>query len=262
MTYLEKILEEHRSKANEDSRSFKSLYEEAVVEKPTKGFINALNGQRKGEIAVIAEVKRKSPSKGNLVSELNPSLLATEYENGGAAAISVLTEEKNFSGSKKDLIEVSNSVNLPILRKDFTVDLRDICDARIMGADAVLLIVAALDQFELRDFIDLSIELDLDPLVEIHDERELDLALEVGAKLIGVNQRDLKSFEVDSSKAVNLKSKIPESVTAVAESGIDSAESAAILKEAGYSALLVGELLVKSKDRAKTLLELANKRVE
>ena len=142
------------------------------------------------------------------------------------------------------------------------MDPRDICDARIMGADAVLLIVAALDQFELRDFIDLSIELDLDPLVEIHDERELDLALEVGAKLIGVNQRDLKSFEVDSSKAVNLKSKIPESVTAVAESGIDSAESAAVLKEAGYSALLVGELLVKSKDRAKTLLELANKRVE
>jgi indole-3-glycerol phosphate synthase len=128
-----------------------------------------------------------------------------------------------------------------------------------MGADAILLIVSALDQVELKDFLELSIELDLDPLVEIHDEKELDRALSVGAKLIGVNQRDLRSFEVDPLKAVTLISKIPGTVTAVAESGIDGGETALNLMKAGYSALLVGELLVKSDDRTKTLSELSNK---
>ena len=170
-----------------------------------------------------------------------------------------MTDKENFGGSDKDLIEASKSVKIPVLRKDFTVDQRDICDARIMGADAVLLIVSALDRYELKDFIELSIELDMDPLVEVHDEKELEQALSVEAKLIGVNQRDLKSFEVDPLKATALMSKIPESVTAVAESGIDGGESARNLMLVGYSALLVGELLVKSNDRMKTLSELNNK---
>ncbi len=258
MSYLEKILESHRLESQNDNRSFELLYDKAVDAEPTRGFVDSLKSSQKGEIAVIAEIKKKSPSKGELASNLNPASLAKEYEKGGAAAISVLTDENNFAGSKEDLIAAAKEVKLPILRKDFTVDLKDICDTRIMGADAVLLIVSALDQVELKDFLDLSIELDLDPLVEVHDEKELERALAVDAKLIGVNQRDLKSFEVDPLKAINLISEIPANVTPVAESGIDSARSASALREAGYAALLVGELLVKSADRAKTLSELRN----
>jgi len=255
---LEKILESHRLESQNDNRSFELLYDKAVDAEPTRGFVDSLKSSQKGEIAVIAEIKKKSPSKGELASNLDPASLANEYEKGGAAAISVLTDENNFAGSKEDLIAAAKEVKLPILRKDFTVDLKDICDTRIMGADAVLLIVSALDQVELKDFLDLSIELDLDPLVEVHDEKELERALAVDAKLIGVNQRDLKSFEVDPLKAINLISEIPANVTSVAESGIDSARSASALREAGYAALLVGELLVKSADRAKTLSELRN----
>jgi len=258
VSYLEKILESHRLESQNDNRSFELLYDKAVDAEPTRGFVDSLKSSQKGEIAVIAEIKKKSPSKGELASNLDPASLANEYEKGGAAAISVLTDENNFAGSKEDLIAAAKEVKLPILRKDFTVDLKDICDTRIMGADAVLLIVSALDQVELKDFLDLSIELDLDPLVEVHDEKELERALAVDAKLIGVNQRDLKSFEVDPLKAINLISEIPANVTSVAESGIDSARSASALREAGYAALLVGELLVKSADRAKTLSELRN----
>jgi len=258
MTYLQKILDSHRQKAQNDNRDFESLYSQASDLPPVRGFRKSLIKHSETGIAVIAEIKRRSPSKGNLFEELDPRLLAAEYESAGAAAISVLTDEDYFGGSKQDLIEASHNVKIPVLRKDFTVDQRDICDARIMGADAVLLIVSALDQVELKDFFNLSVELNLDPLVEVHNEKELERALSVGAKLIGVNQRDLKSFEVDPLRAMDLISKIPASVTAVAESGIDGAENARKMMEAGYSALLVGELLVKSADRAKTLSDLRN----
>ena len=258
MTYLQKILDSHRLKARNDNRDFESLYQHASDLPPVRGFRDSLIKHSESGIAVIAEIKRRSPSKGNLFEELDPKLLASEYESGGAAAISVLTDEDSFGGSREDLIEASQNVKIPILRKDFTVDQRDICDARIMGADAVLLIVSALDQVELKDFLELSVELDLDPLVEVNDEKELERALSVGAELIGVNQRDLKSFEVDPLKAIDLISKIPEAVTAVAESGIDGAESARKMMEAGYSALLVGELLVKSTNRIKMLSDLRN----
>ena len=258
MTYLQKILDSHRLKAKNDNRDFELLYQQASDLPPVRGFRKSLIKHSESGIAVIAEIKRRSPSKGNLFEELDPKSLASEYESGGAAAISVLTDEDSFGGSRQDLIEASQNVKIPILRKDFTVDQRDICDARIMGADAVLLIVSALDQVELKDFLELSIELDLDPLVEVHDEKELERALSVGAELIGVNQRDLKSFEVDPLRAIDLISKIPESVTPVAESGIDGVESARKMKEAGYSALLVGELLVKSTNRIKMLSDLRN----
>ncbi len=258
MTYLQEILDSHRQKAQNDNRNFESLYKQASDLPPVREFRKSLIKNSEAGIAVIAEIKRRSPSKGNLFEELDPRLLAMEYESAGAAAISVLTDADHFGGSKQDLIEASRNVKIPVLRKDFTVDQRDICDARIMGADAVLLIVSALDEFELKDFFNLSIELNLDPLVEVHDEKELERALSIGAKLIGVNQRDLKSFKVDPLRAVDLISKIPESVTAVAESGIDGAENARKMMEAGYSALLVGELLVKSADRTKTLSDLRN----
>ena len=201
-------------------------------------------------IAVIAEVKRRSPSKGALAMNLDPKVLARAYAAGGAACLSVLTDDEFFGGSADDLARARASGARPVLRKDFTVDLRDVCDARIMGADCVLLIAAALDDEELLDFHQLACEVGLDVLVEIHDEAELDRALKVEPDLIGVNQRDLFTFEVDQARAMRLAPLMPEGVVRVAESGIRSGEDAAALAAAGYHALLVGETLVKADDPA------------
>lgn len=209
-----------------------------------------------GSLAVIAEVKRRSPSKGDLAAGLDPASLARAYAAGGAAAVSVLTDEEFFGGSAQDLAAVRQACDLPVLRKDFTVDERDVCDARIMGADAVLLIVAALDDTELARFYELARHLGMDALVEIHDEAELERALAVGADLVGVNQRDLVTFEVDTDRAQRVARHIPDSVTRVAESGVDGPLSAARLASSGYQAVLVGEALVRSGDPAAAVGEL------
>ncbi len=199
-------------------------------------------------IAVISEVKRRSPSKGDLFADLDPAVLARQYEQGGASCLSVLTDRTWFGGSGDDLRAARAATTLPTLRKDFTVDLRDVVDARLMGADCVLLIVAALDVHELSDFHQLAVELGLDALVEVHDESELDRALTVDAALIGVNQRDLITFEVDQERAVRMAPQMPTGVVRVAESGVRGRSDAVILHEAGYHALLVGETLVRSGD--------------
>ena len=197
-------------------------------------------------MAVIAEIKRRSPSKGDLFANLDASAVAAQYAEGGATCLSVLTDETWFGGSVADLQSARDAVGLPILRKDFTVDARDVVDARLMGADCVLLIAAALDDAELADFHTLARELGLDVLVEIHDEDELERALTVGADLIGVNQRDLVTFAVDQERAVRMAPQMPEGVVRVAESGVRDRADAAALAEAGYHALLVGETLVTS----------------
>jgi indole-3-glycerol phosphate synthase len=197
---------------------------------------------------VIAEVKRRSPSKGAIDADLDPATLAAAYEHGGAACVSVLTDVDYFGGSPDDLAAARDAIAIPVLRKDFTVALADVCDARIMGADAVLLIVAALDDAELADFHELALELGLDILVEVHDELELERALRVDPTLIGVNQRDLVTFAVDTERAVRLAPQIPAGVLRVAESGIGGPGDAAPLVEAGYHAVLVGESLVRSGD--------------
>jgi indole-3-glycerol phosphate synthase len=176
--------------------------------------------------------------------------LARAYERGGAAGVSVLTDVGHFGGSVDDLVAARGAIVAPVLRKDFTVSLSDICDARIMGADAVLLIVAALDDEELVDFHALALELGLDALVEVHDEAELERALRVDTTLIGVNQRDLTTFAVDTDRAVRLAPRIPAGVTRVAESGIAGPRDAEPLVAAGYHAVLVGESLVRSGDPA------------
>ncbi len=181
---------------------------------------------------------------------LDPAGLAVEYQRGGAACLSVLTDADWFGGSSADLIAARNAVDIPVLRKDFTVDLRDIADARIMGADCVLLIVAVLDDKELFDFHELATELGMAALVEVHDEAELQRALQARARIIGVNQRDLVTFEVDRNRAVRVAAAIPDDVVKVAESGIRDRNDAEVLSEAGYRALLVGEALVKSNDPA------------
>lgn len=246
-TYLDRILEAHRSAAAADDRPIPRLADDAAAAPPPRGFRQALAG---GELALICEVKRRSPSKGDLAPDLDPAALARAYEAGGAACLSVLTDEAFFGGSAADLVAAREACSLPVLRKDFTVSERDVYDARAMGADAVLLIAAALDDAELAAFRALASELGLDTLVEVHDEPEVERALVVGADLIGVNQRDLVTFEVDTERAVRLAPRIPDGVVRVAESGIAGPDDARRLRDAGYDALLVGEWLVTSPDPA------------
>ena len=251
-TYLDRILRAHREQAAADPRSVQALVrsaEEAAVSAPTRGFGAALRAASGlGRLAVIAEVKRRSPSKGPLLPDLDPEKLARAYQDGGAAALSVLTDGEFFGGSPSDLAAARAGTDLPVLRKDFTVAALDVCDARLMGADCVLLIVAALDQDELRDLHALAAHVGLDALVEVHDEPELERALDVGATLVGVNQRDLVTFDVDQRRAVRMAPRIPDDVVKVAESGVRGADDARALHDAGYHAVLVGEGLVTAAD--------------
>ncbi len=196
---------------------------------------------------VIAEVKRRSPSKGWIDADLDPASLARSYESGGASAISVLTDERFFSGSTEDVAVVRANTTLPILRKDFTVCENDVLDAVQMGASAVLLIVAALSDTELHDLLSLCVRCNIDALVEVHDEAEAHRALSAGASIIGVNQRDLRSFDVDARRAEALSASL-HGVLKVAESGLTTLEDVQRASEAGFDAVLVGEAFVRAND--------------
>lgn len=245
-TYLDAIVARHREEADADRRRTSDLRDDADRAPTSRGFAAAL--RRADGLGVIAEVKRRSPSKGDLFADLDPASLARSYEQGGATCLSVLTDGASFGGSVDDLQSARAGCELPVLRKDFTVSAHDVLDARIMGADAVLLIAAVLDDAELADFHALATELGIDALVEIHDEAELDRALAVDAVLVGVNQRDLVTFAVDHDRAVRMASRFPDGVVSVAESGVRGPDDAAALAEAGYDAVLVGESLVTSGD--------------
>jgi indole-3-glycerol phosphate synthase len=251
-TYLDRILEHHRARAARDARPTAELVSRARRLPATRGFRAALRtGDR---LAVIAEVKRRSPSKGDLAPGLDPAELAATYATAGASCLSVLTDEAHFGGSAADLVAARHAVDLPVLRKDFTVSDNDVVDARLMGADAVLLIVAALGDDELRRFSTLATDLGLDVLVEVHDEAELARArAHTPCDLVGVNQRDLVTFEVDQRRAVRVAGAIPSSAASVAESGVRGPEDARALAAAGYRAVLVGEHLVTADDPAAAL---------
>jgi len=259
--YLDSILDAHRAAAAADDRdvatvvdaAHRHLSERRAAADATspRDFVGALRrGRAERGMAVISEIKRRSPSKGDLDPNLDPGTVAVDYETGGASCLSVLTDEAFFGGSRGDLERARAACRLPVLRKDFTVGPRDVCDARLMGADAVLLIVAALDDAALTDLLSLARDLALAPLVEVHDEPELERALAAGAELVGVNQRDLRTFEVDRDRALRMGGRMPDGVLAVAESGIRGADDVVRLAEAGYAAVLVGETLVRSADRA------------
>lgn len=250
MTYLDGIVAAHRARAAADSRSRSGVLDAARQAPTPRPFRQALASAT--GVAVIAEVKRRSPSKGDLAPGLDPATLAAQYEAGGATGLSVLTDEAHFGGSADDLAAARAAVGLPLLRKDFTVDEIDVADARLMGADAILLIVAALDDGELRAFAQLAAELDLAALVEVHDVAEVERALAAGADLIGVNQRDLVTFAVDTERALDLAVALPTGVVRVAESGITGPADVTVLAEAGYDAVLVGENLVTSGDPTAT----------
>ena len=198
--------------------------------------------------AVIAEIKKASPSKGVLAAEFHPAAIACLYEQGGAAALSVLTDEKHFQGNLSDLESARGAATLPALRKDFTIDAYHVHEAAAYGADAILLIAAILSDRQMRDFRELAERYGMAALVEVHNEEELEPAIASGARIIGVNNRNLHTFEVSLDTAIRRAEKIPVGVVRVAESGIQSPADVRRLRAAGYQAFLVGEHLMKSGD--------------
>jgi indole-3-glycerol phosphate synthase len=256
-TYLDRILARHREVGAVDTRPLDALIARAKQVGPTRAFAASLRrAVDSGELAVISEIKRRSPSRGALNIDLDPAQIAHRYEAGGAAALSVLTDVEFFGGSVADLQAARAAVSVPVLRKDFTVDQRDVCDARLMGADCVLLIAAALTSTELVQLHALADDVGIEVLVEIHDDPELQVALTAGARMVGVNQRDLISFEVDHERAVRMAGLIPDDVVKIAESGVRGPHDARQLQDAGYHAILVGETLVTSADPSRLLREL------
>ncbi|MFB3830212.1 MAG: indole-3-glycerol phosphate synthase TrpC [Bryobacteraceae bacterium] len=220
---------------------------------PARDFRAALAARRP---AIIAEIKKASPSKGLLAPDFDPARQATLYAQGGAAALSVLTDEPFFQGSLADLAAARAAAPLPVLRKDFTIDRRHVEQAAAAGADAILLIAAILETRELRDFRELAARHKMAALVEVHDAAELARALDSGAEIIGVNNRNLRTFEVSLETSLGLAEQMPEGVLRVSESGIHGAADVRRLMDAGYHAFLVGEHLMRSPDPAAALAAL------
>ena len=231
--------------------------EAEAMPKTNRGFAGAL--QQNG-MSFICEVKKASPSKGLIAKDFNPVQQAKEYEAAGAAAISCLTEPNYFLGSNEYLMQIAKNVGLPVLRKDFTVSPAQIYEAKIIGADAVLLITALLDAGELKEYLAIAKSLGLDALTEVHDEAELVAALNAGAEIIGVNNRNLRDFTVDLTTSIRLKKLVPPGITFVAESGIKTRSDVAELESAGADAVLIGETLMRSGNVRATLAQLAGER--
>ncbi|MFZ3454458.1 indole-3-glycerol phosphate synthase TrpC [Arthrobacter sp. 7Tela_A1] len=233
------------------------VQERAAQAAPALDAFDALGGNDdpRRTLRVISEVKRSSPSKGALAEITDPAALAARYEHGGAAVISVLTEQRRFNGSLADFDAVREAVRIPLLRKDFTVDEYQIWEARAHGADLVLLIVAALDDEQLRTFLDLTHELGMNALVETHTAEEIERAAAVGARIIGVNVRNLKTLEVDRSVFAALSASIPAGAVVIAESGVRDTADVEHFAANGANAVLVGEALVKHHDPAATIAE-------
>ena len=255
MSVLDEILEGVRADLTARQRAvpLDSLKEAAGKAPAARNVVAAFKG---GDVAVIAEVKRASPSKGALAAIADPASLAMDYEAGGARVISVLTEQRRFGGSLEDLAAVREAVQVPVLRKDFIVSSYQLWEARAYGADMVLLIVAALEQNALVSLVERALSIDLVPLVEVHTEDELDRALDAGARVVGVNARNLATLEVDRSVFGRLAPRVPEGIVKIAESGIRGPHDLLAYAAAGADAVLVGESLVTGKDPRSAVADL------
>ncbi|WP_405290845.1 indole-3-glycerol phosphate synthase TrpC [Methanobrevibacter sp.] len=256
---LDEIVEKTKERLIESkkNKSLDELKEEVQKLEITQDFPfkKALSGD---EISIIAEVKRASPSKGLIAEDFDYLSIAKEYEEAGASAISVLTEPYFFKGSNDYLKEISQCVNIPILRKDFIVDEYMVWEAKAIGASAVLLIVSILSIVELKKFLDLAHDLGLSAIVETHDGDEIRTALNVGAEIIGVNNRDLTDFTVNIENSISLRRCVSGDVIFISESGIKTPEDVRRLKENNVDAVLIGETLMKSKDKKSMISELKN----
>jgi indole-3-glycerol phosphate synthase len=250
---LETILSSVRARLADVAGRGDEWRDAAQAAPPARGFATAL---RMPGLSVIAEVKRRSPSAGVLAADLDPAERAEAYQEGGAAAVSVLTEPDHFAGAPGDLVAARLAVEIPVLRKDFVVDPAQIWQSRALGADAVLLIAAILDDRELSGLLAAAGAAGLEALVEVHDEHEAERAVAAGAGLIGVNNRDLATFRVDLATAERIRPLLPDDAVTVAESGVSGPPGAARMAAAGFDAILVGEALVRAEDPAALVVAL------
>jgi indole-3-glycerol phosphate synthase len=256
---LLKILQRKHDEVNERSklRTLQSLTESLEIASVPRGFVNAIEAKLDaGKSAVIAEIKRASPSKGLIRENFFPAEIAQSYEQGGAACLSVLTDIDFFQGSDEYLQQARNACSLPVLRKDFVIDPYQIYEARILGADAILLIVAVLDDDRLSEFTDLAHQLKLDVLVEVHDQYELERALNLPTRLIGINNRNLRTFETALNTTIGLLDIIPDDRIVVTESAIHTPEDVALMRQHNVNTFLVGETFMRAEQPGEKLAEL------
>lgn len=254
MNILDKLIETVKERVDEYKRhdDFKSVrnYAEKYEVKTPFAFYNALNKQ---DISFICEVKKASPSKGIIAEEFNYINIAKDYEKAGSDAVSCLTEPYFFKGKDNYLKEIKENIKIPVLRKDFIIDEYMIYQSVLLNADAVLLIAAILDIEQLKDYLLIAKSLNISALVEVHDEYELEKALKVESDIIGVNNRDLKTFNVDINNSIRMSKLIPNDVLYISESGIKDYEDIKRLKENNINAVLIGETLMREKDKSKAL---------
>lgn len=250
---LARIVERKREALARDSARFSEFEKMAAARRDFRDFKRALTSRPP---AIIAEIKKASPSRGVFVDDFHPAEIAATYASGGAAALSVLTDNEFFQGSLRDLEAARAACGLPVLRKDFTISEFHVIEAAAFGADAILLIAAILSTAEMRRFRELAARLGMAALVEVHAAEELDAALESGAEIIGVNNRDLNTFEVKLDQSLALAAKMPPHVIRLSESGIHSNADVRRLADAGFSAFLIGEHLMKSGDPAASIRKL------
>ena len=254
---LETIAEATRKRvaAEKEKCSLAEMKEKATAMNPDTGFPFEQTLKKPG-MSFICEVKKASPSKGIIAEDFPYLEIAKEYEAAGASAISCLTEPEYFKGDKRYLKKIAETVSIPVLRKDFTVDPYMIYEAKVLGATAVLLICALLPEETLKEYLETAHSLGLSALVEAHDEAEVAQAMRAGARIIGVNNRNLEDFSVDFSNAARLRDRIPPEAVYVAESGVQSTQDVAALRSIGADAVLIGETLMRAPDKARRLAEL------
>lgn len=256
---LKKILNRKREEVTERSAKVSVLELQARIASspPVRGFVNAIETTiEQGKPAVIAEIKKASPSKGVIREDFDPIAIARSYAKGGATCLSVLTDVDFFQGADAYLQQARGACSLPVIRKDFIIDPYQVYESRTIGADCILLIVAALDDASLHQLSSLAQELGMDALVEVHDEEELQRALKLNAKLIGINNRNLRTFEVSLNTTIDLLSQIPADRIVVTESAIHSSEDVVLMRQHKVNSFLVGEAFMRAEDPGAKLAEL------
>lgn len=256
MTILDELAEFARKRVEEAKKKISADEMKAQALALPKGDFEFEKALQKNDIAFICECKKASPSKGLIAPDFPYLEIAKEYEAAGADAISVLTESSRFLGSDAYLKEIAENVSIPCIRKDFTVDEYMIYEAKILGAKAVLLICSILTESEIKEYIKICDELGISALVEAHDEAEIKAAIGAGARIIGVNNRNLKDFSVDTGNSRRMRELVPENIIFVSESGVKSAEDVELLRKSGANAVLIGETLMRSENKKEKLAEL------